>query len=248
MLPEGTMVSNNAPLVSIIIPVYNGEKYLAEAIESVLVQTYRPVEIIVIDDGSTDESANIAKSFKDVRYSHQTNQGVSVARNVGLENARGEFIAFLDADDIWMFNKLYTQINYLLKNPHVCYTITNQRIIIEPGTSVPAFFNKELLQKDHAAFVPSSLVTRKVVFEQIGGFDTTYVNSGEDIEWFIRAKDAGMLMVVHEETLLHRRMHKSNISMHRRKNYPRLLRTLKKTIDRQANQLSAKEVQHNNGK
>lgn len=236
------------PLVSIIIPVYNGEQYLAEAIDSVLAQTYRSIEIIVVDDGSTDKSTNIAKSFKEVRYYHQTNQGVSVARNVGLASARGEFIAFLDADDIWTPNKLFIQVNYLLKHTHVCYTITNQRFIIEPGTSVPDFFNKELLKKDHPGFVPSSLIARKVVFEQIGGFDKTYVNFSEDIEWFTRAKDAGMPMVIHKETLLHRRMHKSNISMHRRMNYPQLLRTLKKTINRQTNQHSVKEAQHNNGK
>lgn len=240
------MMSN--PLVSVIIPVYNGERYLAEAIDSSLAQTYQPMEIIVVDDGSTDKSANIAKSFKDVRYYQQTNQGVSVARNVGLASVRGGFIAFLDADDIWTPNKLDTQINYLLKHPHVGYTITNQKIIMEHGTSVPTFFNKELLQKDHPGFVPSSLVARKVVFEQIGGFDATYVNEGEDIEWFARAKDAGIPMVIHKETLLHRRMHKSNISLHRRMNYPQLLRTLKKTIDRQTNQRSVNEAQHNSEK
>jgi len=84
-------------LVSVIIPVYNGEQYLAEAIESALCQSYRPIELIVIDDGSTDRSAIIAKSYEQVIYIYQTNQGVSVARNTGLGVAQGEFIAFLDA-------------------------------------------------------------------------------------------------------------------------------------------------------
>ncbi len=220
------------PLVSIIIPVYNGEKYLAEAIDSVLAQTYRPIEIIVVDDGSTDRSANIAKSFKEVMYHHQSNLGVSVARNVVLASARGEFIAFLDADDRWATDKLVKQVNYLLKHGHIDYTIAYQRILVEAGTTVPPFFKKDLLLNDHPAFVPSSLVVRKIVLEQIGGFDERYYNFYEDIEWFARARDAGIPMVILKETLLHRRMHGSNISMRKRHDFTQLLRILKKTIDR----------------
>ena len=97
------------PLVSVIVPVYNGEHYLSFAIHSILRQDYHPSEVIVVDDGSTDNSANIARSFKEVRYIHQSNQGVAMARNVGIAAARGEFIAFLDADDLWTPNKLSIQ-------------------------------------------------------------------------------------------------------------------------------------------
>ena len=99
------------PLVSVIIPVYNREKFLAEAIDSVLAQTYRPIEIIVIDDGSTDKSGEIARSYAETKYIYQDNQGVSVARNIGVDAAQGEFLAFLDSDDMWLHNKLETQIN-----------------------------------------------------------------------------------------------------------------------------------------
>lgn len=90
----------NRPLVSVIIPVYNGEHYLSFAIRSVLQQDYYPFEIIVVDDGSTDKSGNIARSFKEVHYIYQPNHGVAVARNVGVTAAQGEFIAFLDQDDL----------------------------------------------------------------------------------------------------------------------------------------------------
>ena len=88
-------------LISAIIPAYNAERYISQAIESVLAQPYRPIEIVVADDGSTDGTAAIAKSYSAVRYVYQPNQGPPVARNAGLAHSSGELIAFLDADDFW---------------------------------------------------------------------------------------------------------------------------------------------------
>src|SRR3954451_23570366 len=105
------------PLVSVIIPVHNGAKYLRAALESVFAQTYSPFEVIVVDDGSVDESGVIAQSFNDVRYIHQANQGVAAARNNGIGAARGEFLAFLDQDDLWTTEKLKLQMGYLMKDP-----------------------------------------------------------------------------------------------------------------------------------
>lgn len=103
-------------LISVIIPVYNREKYVSEAIESVLKQTYQFLDIIVIDDGSTDKSAEIIKSFgSKIRYFYQENSGISSALNHGLKVAKGEFIAFLDSDDLWTENKLNLQIKVLKK-------------------------------------------------------------------------------------------------------------------------------------
>jgi glycosyltransferase involved in cell wall biosynthesis len=221
-------------LVSVIIPVYNGGQYLADAIGSVLSQTCRPVEIIVVDDGSTDNSAEIAQSYARVHYFYQPNQGVSVARNTGIAAAEGDFIAFLDADDQWPADKLTRQVDFLLENPEVGYVVTHQRILLEQDAPIPSRFKIELLHKDHPGFVPSTLMVRRAVLEQVGGFDPTYLNAGEDIEWFSRAKDAGMLMAVLPETLLFRRMHKTNISLQSRPDFSRLLKTLKKSIDRQA--------------
>jgi glycosyltransferase involved in cell wall biosynthesis len=135
------MTSEN-PLVSVIIPVYNGARFLRAALESVLAQTYRNFEVIVVDDGSVDDSGVIAQSFPEVRYIHQTNQGVAAARNHAIEVARGEYFAFLDQDDLWTADKLKLQIAYLLSHPEVGYTLTQQSFFLEPGATLPAWFRK----------------------------------------------------------------------------------------------------------
>ena len=103
----------NSPLVSTIIPVFNGERLLPEALDSVFRQDYRPIEVIVVDDGSTDGTSLVARSCPEVRYLYQSNQGLGAARNAGIAAACGEFIAFLDADDIWLPRKLSSQMNFL---------------------------------------------------------------------------------------------------------------------------------------
>ena len=100
-------------LISVIVPVYNGEKFLGDALASIFAQDYRPIEVIVIDDGSTDRTRAIAQSYPEVQYSYQDKQGSAVARNTGIENSRGELIAFLDADDLWIYNKLFIQAAYI---------------------------------------------------------------------------------------------------------------------------------------
>jgi glycosyltransferase involved in cell wall biosynthesis len=221
-------------LVSVIIPVYNCERYLAEAIESVLAQTYRPIEIIVVDDGSTDSTASIATSFKgDVRYVHQPNGGPAAARNRGLKLARGNVIAFLDADDLWTPNKLSLQVDCLLKHPHIGYTLARQRNFLEPGTDRPAWLRKELLLKDYVGTL-QTLVARRKVFEQVGVFDPTF-RINEDMDWFARAKDAGIPMIVVPEVLAYRRIHSTNLGYQAQVGDPVLFRTLRASIRRKGN-------------
>src|ERR1700749_2501984 len=103
----------NNKLISVVIPVYNGGQYLSSAVDSVLAQTYRPIEIVVVDDGSTDNTAKIAKSYRDVIYVHQENRGNAAARNTGLAHCKGELISLLDADDYWPANKSEIQSAHL---------------------------------------------------------------------------------------------------------------------------------------
>ena len=105
--------------MSVVIPVFNGERFLAEAIQSVLDQTYEPVEVIAVDDGSTDGSAAIARSFAGVQVIEQPNSGPAGARNAGIAAARGEFLAFVDADDIVPPDKLELQVTHLREHPEV---------------------------------------------------------------------------------------------------------------------------------
>lgn len=113
------------PLISCIVPVYNGELYLREAIDSILAQTYRPLEIIVVDDGSTDATPDVVAGYGDrLRYIRQPNAGPGAARNHGLNLAQGEFIAFLDADDLWHPDKLARQMTRFLNRPDLDLCIT----------------------------------------------------------------------------------------------------------------------------
>ena len=115
--------------VSVVIPAYNVEKYIGRAIDSVLAQTRRPDEIIIVDDGSTDSTAEVIKSYgSKVRFIRQENGGASVARNTGIEAATGQWIAFLDADDEWLPEKLQLQIEHLMRNPDLVWSATNYEI------------------------------------------------------------------------------------------------------------------------
>jgi glycosyltransferase involved in cell wall biosynthesis len=223
------MIDEN-PLVSVIIPVYNGARYLRAALESVFAQSYRPFEVIVVDDGSTDDSGVIAQSFPDVRYIHQENQGVAAARNHGIEAARGEFFAFLDQDDLWTPEKLKLQLAYLLSHPDLGYTLTQQQFFLEPGETIPAWFRKELLSEVHTGWVLGTLVVRRTAFEKIGNFATGY-SAASDGDWFFRAKATGIPMAVVPELLLLKRIHGANESARAKEILSELRKVVKSSLD-----------------
>ena len=228
------MIEEN-PLVSVIIPVYNGGRYLRAALESVFGQTYRPIEVIVVDDGSTDDSGAIAQSFSDVHYIHQANQGVAAARNIGIEAARGEFFAFLDQDDLWTPEKVKLQIDYLQSQPDLGYTLTQQKFFLEPGEALPAWFRKELLDSVHTGWVLGTLLVRRTAFEKVGNFATGY-SAANDSDWFFRAKAAEIPMAVVPELLLLKRIHGANDSGRAKEILSELLKALKSSLDRQRSQ------------
>lgn len=229
--------SMSNPLVSVIIPVYNGAAYLAEALESVLAQDYQPLDVIVVDDGSTDRTAEIVRSYPVARYFAQTNQGHGAARNTGIAAARGELIAFLDADDLWAPQKLSMQVGYLMAHPDLGYTISHLRILIEPGVAKPAWLNERLSLEYAAAYLPSALLVRRRVLEEVGGFDVSLWCSN-DSDWFFRAKDAGITMALLPDVLLYRRIHRANLSSDVPTATSDLLRVVKASIVRQRRQPS----------
>ena len=225
-------MTDENPLVSVIIPVYNGGRYLRAALESVFAQTYRPFEVIVVDDGSADDSGVIAQSFPEVRYIHQTNQGVAAARNNGIETAGGEYFAFLDQDDLWAPEKLKLQVDYLLSHPEIGYTLTQQQFFLDPGETLPPWFRKELFDSVHTGWVLGTLVVRRTIFEQIGNFATGY-SAANDSDWFFRAKAAGIPMAVVPELLLRKRIHDANDSARAKEILSELLKVVKTSLDRQ---------------
>ena len=225
------------PLVSVIVPVYNGERYLDAALQSIFRQDYRPFEVIVVDDGSTDRSAHIARACPEIRYMYQCNQGVASARNAGIAAARGDFIAFLDQDDFWATNKLTVQIDFLLDHPDVGYVLSRQRLFLEPGVPPPPWFRKNLLLEDQTGYCPGTLLVRRIVFERIGLFDPGYKHSS-DADWFARAKDGGIPMRVLPQVLLYTRIHGRNSSAETQILHGELLKALKASIDRRQQQKS----------
>ncbi len=204
-------------LVSVIIPVYNGEHYIEQAIYSVINQTYKFLEIILIDDGSTDRSKNIIKSIqteqvsRKINYFYQKNQGVAIARNQGISHSKGEYIAFLDQDDIWMPNKLSLQIKFLKDNPNIDFVLGKQKIFLEEGIPQPKWLRPQYLTEEITAYLLGVLLTRKSIFRKIGCFDQTY-KYGNDYDWFLKAIDKKLPYHILDEVILLKRIHDCNES------------------------------------
>lgn len=211
---------------SVVIPAFNAEKYLAEAIESVLAQTSKPLEIIVVDDGSTDGTAETAKRFSEVTYVTQANAGVAAALNHGSRAATGEFIAFLSADDIWSNAKLERQLQALDGKPgrlvfgHMLHFLSPELSAEEArGLVCPA--------EPMPAFSAGTLLTRLDTFRAVGPLDETFA-VGEFMDWYGRARDGGAEVVLLDETVSRRRVHLGNQSTKalRQKSYAPVLKAL----------------------
>jgi glycosyltransferase involved in cell wall biosynthesis len=197
--------------VSVIIPAFNGERYLEEALRSAVDQSLPPSEVIVVDDGSTDASAEIAESFGDpVRCIRQSNTGVAGARNRGLSVAAGEFIAFLDHDDLWPREKLEVQVEALCANPDVGIVSGRMRVIggALPGRHWLAPGSREAPAGAHL----TATLIRRSVFDQIGLLDENIGNAADDIEWLIRARDLGVRRLDLDVVTLLYRWHDENTS------------------------------------
>lgn len=224
------------PLVSVIIPVYNREKYIAATLQSVFDQDYRPLEVIVVDDGSTDNSAEIIRSFKEALYFFQRHKGSgpALARNLGIRHSRGELISFLDSDDIWLSAKTRLQSDFLMKNPKIGYVLCQVKNFLEAGVDQPSWINGNETNHTCSSYLPSALMAGRSLFDQIGFFDPHFA-LGEDTDWFFRAKEKVIPMAILPEILLHRRIHEANLMhMHEDRLWSKdnLIRIIKASLDR----------------
>jgi len=214
--------------ISVIIPVYNTEKYLGKAIESVLQQEENPLEIIIIDDGSTDTSVVVAQQFGDKikLLEQETNKGCGAARNRGVKHAKGDYLAFLDADDLWTEGKLENQLHYLENNPETDMIFGNVEQFVSPELPDE---NKNKLRdelKTMPGYVAGTLLIRKESFLKVGWFDEK-LELGEFIDWFSRAKDMGLKFHLSDDVVLKRRIHTTNMGISKRqhlKDYTAVLR------------------------
>lgn len=229
-------------LISVIIPAFNADEFLAEAIESVLQQAYAPLELIVVNDGSTDQTARVIQSFgRKVRSFYQENQGAPVARNKGILEARGAWLAFLDADDLWHPQKITTQLKCFEEKPHLEIVLGKlQRIFLPGGTQDKKFVS---LPEEWMALSLGSGLFRKRVFEKVGLLDETQ-QYGDDIDWFLRAREKNIPLEVLEQVVLYYRRHGKNMTLQEDQDRRYLLLALKKALDRKRAKPVKKDINH----
>ena len=216
------------PRVSITIPSFNCARYLGRAIDSALAQTYADYEIIVVDDGSTDDTRGVLTRFGDkIRYVYQPNGGLSSARNLALAHASGEFIAYLDADDLWYPHRLQTQVAFLDTHPACGFVHSDVTIIDDDDRVIHRAYNAEtrrdvpegycalnLLRRCHVQ-VPSVLERRECI-ERVGNFDGRLKTAQDYLHWIRIALDGMAVGYIPEPLAMYRRTASSLSSSPRR--------------------------------
>ncbi len=194
--------------VSVILPVYNGAATIGMALKSVFAQSFTDYEVVVVDDGSTDDTASVLAGYGDgIRVINQPNRGLSAARNAGIHASRGEYVAFIDDDDQWMPEKLARCVALLDQDPNCVLAYTGALRVDLTGTPMP---NQEgqtdgvdsptmaqMLERPWNV-VPCQFVVRRAVLERCGGFDERFVSTCEDLYFLLRARECGYFRGVPE--------------------------------------------------
>ncbi len=219
--------------VSVIIPTYNTANYIGQAIESVFKQTHSPIEIIVIDDGSVDNTESVVKNFGGkIRYVYQDNHGPSHARNRGIEIASGDYLAFIDADDVWLPENLSCHLDQFkaFKNLDISVGFTCELEFDKPG-------DVDIQKAEKNSILHLSLCTsliRKSVFDDVGLFDEDLI-MGEDTDWFLRARENQKKIAISRELVSLYRKHADNCTNNKKKANFYFFKVFKKAKDRRAN-------------
>jgi glycosyltransferase involved in cell wall biosynthesis len=199
-----------ATAISVVIPVFDGERLLAEAIESVLAQSLSAAEVVVVDDGSTDGSAKVGESFgPPVRVLRRPHRGVAAARNAAVEESDGELIAFQDADDLMKPDRLERQAAALGRASSPALTLGRAEVRGEDDFAPPSWLEWAYANSDR--YTPATLIATRSAMELVGPFDET-MRRGSDTDWLLRALEAGLRPVLMEEDVIVRRFHGGNLS------------------------------------
>lgn len=218
-------------LVSVVIPAFNAEKYIAESIESVLNQTYKHIEIIVVDDGSTDKTNVIAQSYP-VTVILQENQGGAAAMNTGIQAATGYYLASNDADDIWLSQKLELQMQVLSQQEDIDIVFGHMEQFISPDIDTSR--EHGILQEDKKilpAYASPTMLIKRHAFDKVGLFDETYT-IGDFVEWYTRAKAQNLKPFMLDDVLVKRRIHNTNTGLIKKGAQSDYLKILKAALDR----------------
>jgi glycosyltransferase involved in cell wall biosynthesis len=213
-------MANSTPQVSVIIPAYNGDRYITQAVESVISQTYKNWEIIVVDDGSTDDTRQALQPYFDrIRYFYQENQGVAAARNRGIQESRGELIAFLDQDDFFLSDKLAGQVALFDAQPSLGIVNSGWRIVKEQGETVsdincweyfPTLNLKTWIVQ--MLVLPSAMMFSRKWLENVGGFNSEF-DSVDDADLVLRLALLGCEAAWLPQVTVCYRQHDKNVSI-----------------------------------
>ena len=223
------------PLVSCIVPVWNGEKYLGEALDSILNQTYPQIEIVVIDDGSTDRTQDILASYGErVIAIRQAQAGPAVARNVGIERATGAFVAFLDSDDLWDPRKTELQVAMFGERADLAVCLCRIKNFWSPEIELSEQKGEVEGADGVSGWFAQSMMIKREAFQSVGKFDIS-LRHREAMDWLRRASDLGLTVDTVPEILVHRRLHLTNRSRSRAANdHESLLRIARSALARKA--------------
>jgi len=230
--------------ISCIIPAWNAVRFLAESVESVQAQSWPVDEIIVVDDGSTDDTAQVAASLPGVTLIRQENAGACAARNAGIAVAKGDFVAFNDADDLWLPNKIALQMAAFEADPDLdlCFGMLEHRDIRPAAPELPKL---RLPQGIVPGKLPGNALIKASVFKRIGLFES-HINTTAEQRWLLRAREAGLKDVLLPELTAIRRVHGDNMTlrMHKekRRDYKGMLEQILRERRAAGKTVSAREV------
>jgi glycosyltransferase involved in cell wall biosynthesis len=189
-------------LVSVVIPAFNNARYLYEAITSVKAQSYPAIEIIVVDDGSNDNTRDVVAGL-DARYTYQEQTGAPSARNRGAELAKGDLLAFLDADDVWYSDKLQLEVDAFERNKELDMVFAHLEEFISPDCQAQG---TRRVKEYAPGYVPGTLLIKEKAFWQVGGF-ADQERDAQFIDWYIQSQRRGLTAKLLSDIVLRRRLH-----------------------------------------
>ena len=220
------------PVVSVVMTAYNSEKFIEEAVLSILNQKYPALEIIVVDDGSEDGTHKLIRSYRDqMKIIYQKHSGIAAGWNRGVDEASGLFLSFLDADDLWTEDKISKQLSVFSNNPEVDISFGHAVQFREPSEDSINKNQERVYTKKQPGISAGTIMIKRQAFEQIGRFNKKW-SKGIFMDWYMQAKEFGLNVHMHPDVFLRRRVHDSNHGVLRRDKYQDYVRMLKESLDR----------------
>ena len=197
------------PAVSVIVAIKNAERFLRQALDSIAAQSFEDYEIVVVDGDSTDNGPAIARAFPKATCIPQNSVGFAQAWNVGFGASRGQFICFLDSDDLWPSDKLARQMDAFRREPSLEYVHGRVQFFLEPGSALPRGFRKEILDGSRLGHFPGAAMIRRCAIERLGPFEDRFRIAG-DIAWFAELRDTSVTGAL-DDIVLMKRLHADNL-------------------------------------